>query len=142
MSGPRRSGALNPLGSDFDRFLYEQVGADRHGGLLSVISALARLGVDPWEQAAILARLPVDGAVRALAALLARLPAGTGEPVDPIPVATHLVTLLPRAPQRAEPDAAFADQGNVRTVTSLWFKALLGVVFLLLLLGVQRLLEH
>jgi hypothetical protein len=92
---------LRPLGSHFDPFLYAHVGADRHGGLLSVISALARLGVDPWEQAATLARLSVDGAVRELSALLARLPAIPGESLDPIILAKRLVSLLPRDPDRA-----------------------------------------
>ncbi len=91
---------LQPLGSHFDRFLYAHVGADRHGGLLSVISALARLGVDPWEQAATLARLSVDSAVRELSALLAKLPAIPGESLDPIPLARHLVSLLPHDPLR------------------------------------------
>jgi hypothetical protein len=92
---------LLPLGSQFDRFLYADVGADRHGGLLSVISALARLDVDPWEQAALLARLPADGAERELAALLARLPAIPGESLDTVALARQLVSLLPRDPGRS-----------------------------------------
>jgi hypothetical protein len=93
---------LLPLGSQFDRFLYAHVGADRHGGLLSVISALARLDVDPWEQAGTLARLPADRAVLALAALLGKLPAGPGEPLDAVTLSRHLVSLLPRDPNRAD----------------------------------------
>jgi hypothetical protein len=96
MTNTPQTTALNPLGTDFDRFLYSQVGEDHHGDLLSVVSALARVGVDPWEQAAILARLPVASAARMLAALLAKLPAGPGAPVDSLALATHLVTLLPR----------------------------------------------
>jgi hypothetical protein len=131
--------ALNPLGSDFDRFLYADVGADRHGGLLSVISALARLGVDPWEQAAMLARMPVDAAIRALSALLAGLPAPTVAGADAVPLATRLVMLLPRAPRHAEQVADRGARGSIKRVPRHWLKLLLIVVFVLVVLGVQRL---
>jgi hypothetical protein len=42
-------------GSDFDAFLFAPVGEERNGMLLSVLSALARLDVDPWQEAARLA---------------------------------------------------------------------------------------
>ena len=96
MKPPRQSTVLNPLGSDFDRFLYAEVGDDQRGGQLSVVSALARSGVDPWDEAARLAAMLTEAAVRTLADLLARLPAGSGQPLDPLSVATRLVTLLPR----------------------------------------------
>jgi hypothetical protein len=96
MKPPRHSTVLNPLGSDFDRFLYAEVGDDHRGGQLSVVSALARSGVDPWDEAARLAAMIKEVAARALADLLARLPAGSGQPVDPLSVATRLVSLLPR----------------------------------------------
>ena len=37
---------------EFDDFLYAPVGADSNEMPLSVLSALARLNVDPWEEAA------------------------------------------------------------------------------------------
>jgi hypothetical protein len=43
---------MSPLGSEFDDFLYASIGEDSNGVLLSVLSALARLDVDPWEEAA------------------------------------------------------------------------------------------
>jgi hypothetical protein len=141
MHPPRQNTALNPLGVDFDRFLYAQVGEDRHGGLLSVVSALARVGVDPWEQAAMLARLPVDNAVRTLCALLAKLPAGSGQPGDPVALATHLVTLLPRA--RLQPVSI--PVGATRAINHIsthggWPVALLHAACLLALLGALLLL--
>ena len=96
MRPPRHSTILNPLGSDFDRFLYAEVGDDQRGGQLSVVSALARSGVDPWDEAARLAAMLTEAAARTLADLLARLPAGSGQPLDPLSVATRLVALLPR----------------------------------------------
>jgi hypothetical protein len=37
--------------AEFDNFLYASIGADRNGMPLSVLSALARLDLDPWEEA-------------------------------------------------------------------------------------------
>jgi hypothetical protein len=41
---------MNP-GSEYDDFLFASMGEDRNGLPLSVLSALARLDVDPWEEA-------------------------------------------------------------------------------------------
>jgi hypothetical protein len=44
--------------SEFDDFLYAAIGADRNESPLSVLSALARLNLDPWQEAAELSELP------------------------------------------------------------------------------------
>ena len=61
---PARYNYLNPgaimtlsarfslLHSDLNDFLFASVGDEQNGMPLSVISALTRLGVDPWEEAA------------------------------------------------------------------------------------------
>jgi hypothetical protein len=133
--------ALQPLGSRFDRFLYAPVGADRHGGMLSVVSALARLGVDPWDHAAMLARLPMDSAARLLSALLAKLPAGIDEAQDPLPLATHLVSLLPREVDAGKPVPATVGYPEVGLIPRLWPGAVLVVVVVVLALGAARVLE-
>ena len=46
------SASVSRLGSEFDDFLFAPIGADRIGMLLSVLSALARLDIDPWQEAA------------------------------------------------------------------------------------------
>ena len=48
------------LGSEFEKFLYAAVGEDHNGMPLTVLSALARVDVDPWEEAAKLMQLPKD----------------------------------------------------------------------------------
>ncbi|MDF2117845.1 hypothetical protein PY365_19885 [Roseiarcaceae bacterium H3SJ34-1] len=48
--------------SKFDDFLFAPVGEDRNGMIVSLLSALARLDIDPWEEAAELARLPTEAA--------------------------------------------------------------------------------
>jgi hypothetical protein len=55
------------LHSDLNDFLFASVGDQQNGMPLSVISALTRLGVDPWEEAARLAALPKVLAAEALA---------------------------------------------------------------------------
>ena len=64
--------------------------------LLSVLSALARLELDPWQEAAKLARLPAAAATRRLASLLAALPDGARGKRDFSTVAARLIALLPR----------------------------------------------
>ncbi len=90
--------ALTPLiGPEFDEFLGASVGEDRNGTGLSVLSALARVNVDPWQEAASLARMPRTAALLRLTALIEELP---DEPAGVIPAKTNaadLVALLPRA---------------------------------------------
>lgn len=53
---------LHPDGNDFDPFLFASVGEDRNGATVTVISALARLGLDPWKEAGDLAVLERNAA--------------------------------------------------------------------------------
>ena len=91
--------ALAPLiGAEFDRFLGAPIGEGRNGTPLSVLSALARLDVDPWQEAASLARMPVDAAAKRLTALIVALPDAPTKDVPAMTIAAGLVTLLPKAP--------------------------------------------
>jgi len=92
----KRAGPVFSLGTEFDDFLLATVGDDHTGMQLSVLSALARLDVDPWEEAAALARLPNDSATQKLASLLAALPAGPSARADSSTIAARLIPLLPR----------------------------------------------
>ena len=56
---------------------------------LNVISALTRLGVDPWEEATRLADLPKAVAAEALARLVARSPIDRPQPSDNRPSASN-----------------------------------------------------
>ena len=51
--------------STYNGFLHAEVGEDTNGTRLTVLTALTRLGVDPWVEAARLADLPRDVAVTA-----------------------------------------------------------------------------
>jgi hypothetical protein len=88
----------------FDAFLFAPVGDETNGMALSVLSALARLDIDPWADAARLSRLPKDSAIVALGQSIARLPLGKWQPADITAIATRLVELLPK-PDGATPKA-------------------------------------
>ena len=93
---------LTPLlGKEFDRFLFASVGEERNGMALSVISALARLGVDPWDETVALSSLPKDKAKERLAALIASTTKNLATNLSADTVAARLIALLPAA---ANPD--------------------------------------
>jgi hypothetical protein len=91
--------------SEFDDFLFAPIGDERNGMLLSVNSALARLDLDPWLEAASLARMPKQTALERMTSLILALPDRTSAHRDPEAIAARLIALLPRpgasrAPQR------------------------------------------
>ncbi len=83
--------------SAFDAFLFATVGEDKAGTELTVLSALARLGLDPWNEAARLADMPRAAAVLALGKTIALLPLGNWKEADSSDIATRLVGQLPAA---------------------------------------------
>jgi hypothetical protein len=69
---------------------------------VSVLSALARLDLDPWKEAAELSELAKNTAAQRLASLIARLPGGRWTQADSVPIADRLIKLLPhRSPTEA-----------------------------------------
>ena len=92
--------ATSAVESCFDRFLYAAVRDDPDGAPLTVLSILARLDIDPWEEAAKLTQLPGEVAARTLAGLILALPKGSATPPDSGAIAARLITLLPRPLER------------------------------------------
>jgi len=83
---------MNP---EFDQFLFAPISEDRNGMPTSVISALARLDIDPWQEAARLSELPKEGAAAALCQLIGRLPGDRREQSDTQKITARLIGLLP-----------------------------------------------
>jgi hypothetical protein len=81
---------------EFDDFLHAAIGMEGNEMPLSVLSALARLNVDPWAEAAELSELPRDTAAQKLASLIAQLPVGRWARADSRAIADRLIELLPR----------------------------------------------
>jgi hypothetical protein len=91
-----RSTSTARLGSEFNDFLFAPVGEDRSGMPLSVLSALARQDIDPWQEAANLAGLTKAFATLRLASMIAALPDGPSAHREPETIAARLIALLPR----------------------------------------------
>lgn len=96
MAATIRAARAPVLAPEFDDFLFASVGEEQNGMPLSVVSALARLNVDPWQEAANLAQLPGTTAARRLASLIAALPDRPSTHLDPVSNAARLVARLPR----------------------------------------------
>lgn len=81
--------------SEYNPFLFSAVD-DVEGELpLTVMSALVRLGIDPWQEAARLSALPRDVAAQSLAEAIAKLPSRACEAASLAATATRLVSWLP-----------------------------------------------
>ncbi len=81
--------------SDLNPFLFADVGKESNGSTLTMLSVLARLGEDPWVEAARWARLPKAAAVECLVTTIAGFPLVPETDSDPRAVAARLVLLLP-----------------------------------------------
>jgi len=90
----RRS--FRPLRPDLDRFLFATIGDEIDGMPLSVISALTRLGLDPWQEAGRLSSLSNREAVEQLARLIVELPGRLRPQGEAREIADRLIQLLPR----------------------------------------------
>jgi hypothetical protein len=129
-----RSSSASQLASDFDDFLFAPVGEGENGMPLSVLSTLARLNLDPWQEAARLAGTPVTVATERLASLIAALPGRPSTLLGSRTIAARLIRLLPRR--------VIANVALGRTLRGVGamvsHQAILFVIFMVLTLGVQR----
>jgi hypothetical protein len=82
-------------GSNFNNFLFSPIGTDCFGAQVSVASALSRLDIDAWAEAAVLAQMPHDAAARRLAKSISRFAEIPQIERDSEKVALNLVRLLP-----------------------------------------------
>jgi hypothetical protein len=81
--------------SEYNAFLFAAVGEEKVGLPLTVLTALTRLGLDPWREAARLSDLPRETAARAFAVTIAMLPEGDWKASDSEAIAARLVNWLP-----------------------------------------------
>lgn len=122
---------LNPHPREFDRFLYASVGEDRNGYTVTVLSALARLGLDPWNETAELVTLGREAARARLGALLSRFRDVPALVSDYGRVARDLSQLLPEGQASGSPKraASIVADGRPGTNGAIW--AILAIIFLL-----------
>lgn len=95
----------SPLGSEFDSFLFTPLGEDQNGLPLSVVSLLARMNLDPWQEAKDLADLPAEAAARRLACSLDSMTDPVLRRASTAGLVSRLLALLPkqRPPGSATP---------------------------------------
>ena len=110
-------------GTPFDPFLYATVGEDRNGNTITVLSTLARLGLEPWEAAAELASLTRDEARSRLVGLLARFRDVPALGQDHAATTQRLIDLLPKSAGRrvgrTTERTAPAGAGGIGTILAL-----------------------
>ncbi len=103
---------------------------------ISVVTMLARLDIDPWQEAARLAALAPEAAAQSVASMLKAIPGLSLQRDDPLTIASRLVATL----RRPTPAAATAPQGfEARGTPAARHRAnvLLLAVYLLFMLATQ-----
>jgi hypothetical protein len=84
-----------PLRPDLHNFLFAAVGEERNGIPLSMLSALAQVGLDPWDEAGRLASVAKQEAVERLTGLILRLPGLRRPSSEARQIAVGLIEVLP-----------------------------------------------
>jgi len=97
--------SFRPLRPDLDNFLFAEVGAEQDGVPLSMVSALTRLGLDPWDEAGRLSLLSKREAIEQLARLIAELPEFPRPLAEARDIAGGLVAQLPKHDSSRPPKA-------------------------------------
>lgn len=81
--------------SSLNAFLFSDVGVEPNGTSLTILSLLARLGKDPWDEAAAWARQPKDAAIRLLTDSISQMPPNQQAFEEAHLTASRLIDLLP-----------------------------------------------
>lgn len=108
---------FSTLSASYDDFLFAPVCEDPNGLRLSVLSALARFNVDPWEEAARLAAMPKQIAETTLLSILDLVSGRSWKSSEAAAAAAQLVRLLPRLDEAAATATATAT-ADARTGTA------------------------
>jgi hypothetical protein len=90
-----RSNVFRLPHSDLNEFLLADVGVQLNGLSVTVLSLLARSGVDPWSEAERLAALPPAAAITVMTSSIDSSPTCVLTGGDPASTASRLVALLP-----------------------------------------------
>jgi len=83
-----KNSGLNP-------FLFAEVGTELNGSPLTILSVLARLGQDPWAEAAKWTKLPKAAMIDRLAQSISQMPLSPQAIGEARTTASRLVLLLP-----------------------------------------------
>jgi hypothetical protein len=92
---------FSTLNARYDDFLFAPVCEDANGMRVSVISALARTNVDPWEEATRLAAMPKAIAEKTLLSILDLVSGRSWKSPEAAAIVARLVRLLPQPGEAA-----------------------------------------
>jgi hypothetical protein len=129
--------------SNFNDFLFAFVGEEKNGADLTVLSALSRLDLDPWAEAARLSGLSKEAATKALATTIHTLPDRDWSASDMQSIAASLVILLPKhvlsttkpSPEKIARDIKQMPEGKKKLILIAVGIGLVVVLFLVRLFG-------
>ena len=99
-----RSDVFALKNAGLDSFLCAEVGTELNGSNLTILSVLARLGCDPWAEAASWCALPRATTIDRLAQSIAQMPLCPQALQDARATASRLILLLPSKPSAPKPD--------------------------------------
>jgi hypothetical protein len=104
----------SPMPPTVNRFLFADIGVEANGMVLSVLSALSRQGIDPWDEAKQLSSIPKKEAVRRLARTIEDIPGSLWPKSAATAIAARLVVLLPTHEPKAS-DSISKEPGDGTT---------------------------
>lgn len=119
------------LKARYNDFLFAPISEQPNGMQLSVLSALARMDVDPWEEAARLATMSQGEAEWALIATLSKVPGRTWSLSDGEGIAKRLVQRLPHPTYSAQNVGREARRDGARQINYwlMWWVLIIAMSF-------------
>ena len=111
---------FSTLSASYDDFLFAPVCEDANGMRLSVLSALARMNVDPWEEATRLAAMPKAIAEKTLLSILDLVSGRSWKSPEAAAIAARLVRLLPEPTKAAAIVAPGTTKGAAQRKSYWW----------------------
>ncbi len=117
-----KSMILDPHPREYERFLFARVGDDRRGHAVTVLSTLARLGLDPWDETAELVTLSREAAGVRLGLRLSKCQDIPTLARDHVSVARELSQLLPQGSVFSPPGqiGAVIRKGQLLPSAAIW----------------------
>jgi hypothetical protein len=125
--------------SQFEAFLIAPIGLQQNGMLLSVLSALARLDIDPWREAASLAEMSTEAATERMRLLIAALPEETSARSNADEIAARLIALLPPRQVISRPMSSKITAGSTGVLAN--YRVIVFLILMALLLVPQFLMR-
>jgi hypothetical protein len=118
--------SVSTLTPQYDDFLFAQICEDANGMRLSVLSALARMNVDPWDEATRLAAMPKAVAERTLISTIDLVSGRNWHPSESAIIAARLVQLLPPRGEGAAIAATQMEIANARALRARYWLVWVG----------------